>query len=73
VLVHWMSFCDILTVLCMEPLEKVDSRVKVLPFNGYSWDTYTMLENEGLLDNIPKVSWDSGGVYILLVTHSLTD
>lgn len=42
-------------------MEEVDDRIKVLPYNGYSWETYTILEEEGWLDDVPKVAWDDGG------------
>lgn len=45
----------------LQPLELVDPRVKVLPYSGHSWDTYNMLEDQGLLDDVPKVAWDKGG------------
>jgi len=44
----------------LRPLEEIDSRLKVLPFNGHSWDTYSLLEEQGLLEDIPTVPWGSG-------------
>jgi len=38
----------------------VDDRVKVFPHNGYNWDTYTMLDEQGWLDDVPKVPWEDG-------------
>ncbi|KAI0812800.1 S-adenosyl-L-methionine-dependent methyltransferase [Irpex lacteus] len=42
------------------PLEKLDPRVKVIPMTGYSWDTYSHLEEKGILDEVETVPWENG-------------
>lgn len=51
----------------------------MFPLNGYDWDTYSMLEEQGWLDDVPRVPWDDGGttvtprfvMYGLNITHHL--
>ena len=41
--------------------------------SGHDWDSYQYLEENGLLDDVEKVSWDSGRTSCRLVTSgSLT-
>jgi len=44
----------------LKALEEVDSRVHVIPYSGYMWDTYTYLEDAGLLSDVPVVPWKGG-------------
>lgn len=46
----------------------MDSRVKLLEMGGYDWDTYEVINTLGLLDDMKKVPWESGGKHFL---HSL--
>ncbi|KAF9643790.1 S-adenosyl-L-methionine-dependent methyltransferase [Thelephora ganbajun] len=60
----------------LKPLEEVDDRVKVFPYSGYSWDTYSMLDDQGWLDDVPRVPWDNGVhqnlQFISHIPHSIT-
>ncbi|TFK74052.1 S-adenosyl-L-methionine-dependent methyltransferase [Pluteus cervinus] len=47
----------------LRPLEKLDSRLTVLPINGYAWDSYEEIHNLGLLGDVPKVPWDGDAVH----------
>ncbi|CCM06868.1 uncharacterized protein FIBRA_09176 [Fibroporia radiculosa] len=44
----------------LKPLEAADSRVKVVPLSGFDWDTYSHIEEIGLLDDVKTVPWSSG-------------
>ena len=33
----------------------------MFPHSGYSWDTYSMLDEQGWLDDVPRVPWQDGG------------
>ncbi|PCH43743.1 S-adenosyl-L-methionine-dependent methyltransferase [Wolfiporia cocos MD-104 SS10] len=44
----------------LKPLEEADPRVKVVPYSGYEWDTYTFLQDAGLLSDVVSVPWESG-------------
>lgn len=54
----------------IQPLEALDSRVTILPNDGYDWDSYDLIESMGLLDDVPKIAWDAGGSFPF---HSLLD
>ncbi|KAH9831248.1 S-adenosyl-L-methionine-dependent methyltransferase [Rhodofomes roseus] len=44
----------------LKALELVDTRVHVVPYSGFLWDTYTYLEDTGLLSDIQPVPWENG-------------
>ncbi|OSX66405.1 hypothetical protein POSPLADRAFT_1177873 [Postia placenta MAD-698-R-SB12] len=44
----------------LKPLEDADSRVKVVPLSGFDWDTYSHIEEAGLLNDVQTVPWESG-------------
>lgn len=33
----------------------------MFPHSGYNWDTYSMLDEQGWLDDVPTVPWEDGG------------
>jgi len=33
----------------------------VFPHSGYNWNTYSMLDEQGWLDDVPTVPWEDGG------------
>ena len=43
-------------------LEKIDSRIKVVPLSGHSWATYDTLEIEGLLKDVEIKQWTDAGM-----------
>jgi transcription factor 1 len=45
----------------LQPLEKVDPRIHVVPIPGFSWDAYVTIQDMGLLDDVKTVPWTSGG------------
>ena len=50
----------ILTVLCSQPLKKLDPRLEVVPRNAFAWDAYLFLEDTGLLEGISPQDWKKG-------------
>ncbi|KZT71045.1 S-adenosyl-L-methionine-dependent methyltransferase [Daedalea quercina L-15889] len=44
----------------LKVLEKADSRVQVVPYSGHVWDTYSYLEDAGLLSDVQIWPWESG-------------
>ncbi|EKM54306.1 uncharacterized protein PHACADRAFT_96901 [Phanerochaete carnosa HHB-10118-sp] len=42
------------------PLAEADPRVSVVPRSGFSWDTYQYLEEQGLMDHIEKIPFETG-------------
>lgn len=46
-----------LRVEYIQPLQTVDPRVRVLPWDGYAWSTYRNLEAEGHLWDVESSSW----------------
>ncbi|KAI0689271.1 hypothetical protein C8T65DRAFT_109565, partial [Cerioporus squamosus] len=42
----------------LKPLEEADPRVTVVPMSGHSWDTYTHLEEQGLLKDVASTPWE---------------
>lgn len=44
-------------VQSLQPLQMVDPRVQVLPWDGYAWSTYRSLEAEGHLWDVEASSW----------------
>ncbi|KAG2750325.1 S-adenosyl-L-methionine-dependent methyltransferase [Suillus brevipes Sb2] len=53
----------------LHPLQEADPRVKVLPMNGFSWDTYHQLEVEGFLDDVENVPWNKPNPYLHFISH----
>ncbi|EIM83080.1 S-adenosyl-L-methionine-dependent methyltransferase [Stereum hirsutum FP-91666 SS1] len=53
----------------LRPLEQADPRVKIVPLSGFTWATYTQLEEMGLLADIPYVSSDEVHPSFHFVTH----
>ncbi|KAI0793202.1 S-adenosyl-L-methionine-dependent methyltransferase [Abortiporus biennis] len=44
----------------LEPLAVADERVTVVPLSGYIWDTYAVLEQQGLLQDVAIHPWEGG-------------
>ncbi|KAI0081915.1 S-adenosyl-L-methionine-dependent methyltransferase [Panus rudis PR-1116 ss-1] len=44
----------------LTPLEQADDRVTVIPKTGFDWDTYTAIEEQGLLDGVEKLDFSAG-------------
>ncbi|KAF8658323.1 hypothetical protein AX16_002091 [Volvariella volvacea WC 439] len=44
----------------LQPLEEQDPRVKVLPLDGYRWESYETLEKLGVLNEVQKLAWTDG-------------
>ncbi|KAK7045566.1 hypothetical protein VNI00_007398 [Paramarasmius palmivorus] len=44
----------------LHPLEALDPRIKVINMSGHYWDTYDYIHEQGLLNDIEKLSWDAG-------------
>lgn len=42
----------------IQPLQMIDPRVRVLPWDGYAWSTYRNLEVEGHLCDVEASSWE---------------
>ncbi|KZT00848.1 S-adenosyl-L-methionine-dependent methyltransferase [Laetiporus sulphureus 93-53] len=42
------------------PLQEADPRVKVVPLSGFDWDTYSHIEDAGLLQDVEAVPWEGG-------------
>ncbi|THH15037.1 hypothetical protein EW146_g5377 [Bondarzewia mesenterica] len=42
----------------LRPLELADPRVKVIPLSGFSWSTYSTLDEMGLFEDMETVPWD---------------
>ncbi|KAI8993812.1 S-adenosyl-L-methionine-dependent methyltransferase [Trametes punicea] len=53
----------------LKPLEAADSRVKVLPMSGHSWETYTHLEEHGFLEGLRAQPWDGPVPNLHFVAH----
>lgn len=50
----------LLTMLCSQPLKELDSRLEIVPRNGFAWDAYLFLEDTGLLDGVTPHDWKEG-------------
>ncbi|KAF5348737.1 hypothetical protein D9758_006819 [Tetrapyrgos nigripes] len=59
-----------LPFLKVDPLEQLDSRVKVIPLSGIEWSSFDSIQEMGLLDHVEEVPWD-GGVHpkLQFVSH----
>ncbi|KAH7888819.1 S-adenosyl-L-methionine-dependent methyltransferase [Phlebopus sp. FC_14] len=53
----------------LKPLEEIDSRVQVLPLDGFSWDTYHALDNQGYLKDVGVMPWDRSDPELHFVAH----
>ena len=49
-----------------KPLE-ADPRVTVVPLSGFDWDTYSIIEERGLLNDVETVPWDGGSAFSVRV------
>lgn len=47
--------------MCVQPLEAIDPRIKVMSMRGFDWDTYQVIEDLGLLDDVPRGLWADDG------------
>ncbi|CAG8702504.1 1388_t:CDS:2, partial [Acaulospora colombiana] len=43
----------------LETLAALDKRVVLRPYDGWSWDSYNKISNEGLLDDIEPENWNN--------------
>lgn len=64
VLEHLEPYLDFL-----RPLQAADSRVHVLPLDGYSWNSYQKLEADGYLNDIDTVPWDQSHPHLHFMAH----
>ncbi|KIJ18865.1 hypothetical protein PAXINDRAFT_109253 [Paxillus involutus ATCC 200175] len=53
----------------LRPLEEADPRVRVLPWDGYTWGTYHNLEAEGHLNDVEVSSWQDPNPQLQFVAH----
>lgn len=61
----------------MQPLEKLDSRIVILPKSAYHWTTYDEMKELGLVDDVTKHPWGEGGQchfssFINVISHDIT-
>ncbi|TFK53582.1 S-adenosyl-L-methionine-dependent methyltransferase [Heliocybe sulcata] len=54
-------------------LEKVDPRVHVIDKSGYSWETYEVIEELGLLDDVKKQPWEQVHDDLHFISHIPTN
>ncbi|EJF65151.1 S-adenosyl-L-methionine-dependent methyltransferase [Dichomitus squalens LYAD-421 SS1] len=53
----------------LEPLADADPRVTVVPMSGHKWDTYSHLDEHGLLDDVEACPWDATIPDLHFVSH----
>ncbi|KAH9892893.1 S-adenosyl-L-methionine-dependent methyltransferase [Cubamyces lactineus] len=53
----------------LKPLEDADPRVTVLPMSGHSWDTYSYIEEHGLLEGLQTQPWEGPSPNLHFVAH----
>ncbi|EIN11868.1 S-adenosyl-L-methionine-dependent methyltransferase [Punctularia strigosozonata HHB-11173 SS5] len=53
----------------LKPLEEVDDRVTVVQRSGYFWDTYPILEEMGLLDDVQTYPWEQLHPSLRFIAH----
>ncbi|KAF8552511.1 S-adenosyl-L-methionine-dependent methyltransferase [Imleria badia] len=53
----------------LRPLQTVDPRVRVLPWDGYAWSTYRNLEAEGHLLDVEASSWQEPDPALRFIAH----
>ncbi|KAG8213823.1 hypothetical protein J3R82DRAFT_10538 [Butyriboletus roseoflavus] len=51
------------------PLQRIDPRVRVLPWDGYAWGTYRNLEAEGHLWDVESSSWQEPDPPLRFIAH----
>ncbi|KAL8292604.1 hypothetical protein RQP46_001216 [Phenoliferia psychrophenolica] len=39
------------------------SRLALVNYDPFSWEAYTKIQQDGLLDDVPKIDWETGGVH----------
>lgn len=45
---------------------EADPRVTVLNLDGYEWDAYRTIEEQGLLKDVVKQDWNAGSMFMPL-------
>ncbi|KAI0371169.1 S-adenosyl-L-methionine-dependent methyltransferase [Pilatotrama ljubarskyi] len=60
---------DQMYLSALKPLEAADSRVTVVPMSGHSWDTYTYLEEQHLLEGLQQQPWEGPLPNLHFVSH----
>ena len=45
----------------MQPLEALDPRLKVIPRDGFQWDSYKILDDLGVFSDVTTIPWKDGG------------
>ncbi|KAJ3763586.1 S-adenosyl-L-methionine-dependent methyltransferase [Lentinula raphanica] len=45
----------------LRPLAAIDPRVTIVPFTALEWDTFDIVEGQGLLNDVETIPWDQGG------------
>ncbi|TCD67450.1 Mitochondrial transcription factor 1 [Steccherinum ochraceum] len=53
----------------LRPLEQMDPRVTVISKSGFEWDTYAILEETGVLDDVETASWDNIHPQLHFISH----
>ncbi|KAI0674965.1 S-adenosyl-L-methionine-dependent methyltransferase [Trametes maxima] len=53
----------------LKPLEDADSRVTVLPMSGHNWDSYSHIEEHGLLEDVRTQPWEGDSPNLHFVAH----
>ncbi|KAI0633426.1 S-adenosyl-L-methionine-dependent methyltransferase [Trametes polyzona] len=53
----------------LKPLEAADPRVTIVPMSGHSWDTYSYLEEHGLLEGLQPQPWEGPSPNLHFVAH----
>ncbi|KAJ3777845.1 S-adenosyl-L-methionine-dependent methyltransferase [Lentinula raphanica] len=44
----------------LRPLAAIDPRVTIVPFTALEWDTFDIVEGQGLLNDVETIPWDQG-------------
>ena len=55
-----MAYLMVKGLMVSQPLEDLDSRVKVYPRHGKDWEAYSELRENGNLDDIVEHDWNEG-------------
>ena len=55
----------------LKPLAAYDSRIKLLEKRGLDWDTYQIMEEEGLMEDVSSSPWASGRKPTIYVTSAI--
>jgi transcription factor 1 len=48
---------------CVKPLADLDPRLVVITNGGFAWDSYQLIEDSGLLDDVKVYPWDQGRTF----------